>query len=109
MGSMTRTRTTALGLALGFTLAAACDEEPPPNHCVEFLSCYGDCRKLPEAQSTDLLDTESPEAMEHATCFNICGGWDLPFPETRSHMLYPLFNKLSIWNWISDCIEGKEG
>ncbi len=67
----------AIGLALGLTLglAAACDDDPPPETtCVDWLRCYVDCRDGQHAAGdNDLLPQEDLHRICLAQCMEIRG------------------------------------
>lgn len=98
-----------LGLGLGLLFSsAACDDPEPTNECLEFLTCYAECRdeqNIPDCPPDPgntcnaQLGDGSAADIDHERCSVSCDG------STGDWKLYPLSNEYGYtWGFMASCL-----
>ena len=106
---------------LGLLSFVSCDE-PEPNRCLEFITCYAECRAelqigeecLPNyhcdpVECSESVLENSPAAGDDRRCRDRCENGNTIIPPNYSHF-YPLENSSGLW-WrtTADCLNGAPG
>lgn len=99
----------AFALLLGMLSSVACDEEPPPNLCLEFLRCYAGCRDEQQLQEVCDMGVVQEDAVtaDHERCYNACANGS--FLDPSIFWFYPLENRGGYtWGKIAACLDGEQ-